>query len=58
MISDRLLALVRCPECRGTLVRRADAALLTCPACGRGYPAPGGDYLDMRPADQFAEQTK
>jgi SAM-dependent methyltransferase len=31
---------------------------LTCQGCGRAYQAPGGEYLDLRPADQFAEQTK
>ena len=54
MISDRLLALVRCPDCRGSL----SADRLTCLGCGRVYHAPAGEYLDMRPADQFAEQTK
>jgi SAM-dependent methyltransferase len=59
MISDRLIALVRCPECRGTIVRRVDSADgLRCQACGLTYRAPGGEYLDLRPADQFAEQTK
>jgi SAM-dependent methyltransferase len=54
MISDRLLALVRCPECGGALGRDT----LQCGHCGRSYRASGGDYLDMRPADRFAEQTK
>jgi len=54
MISDRLIALVRCPECRGTLA--VDS--LTCRGCGRAYQAPAGEYLDLRPADRFAEQTK
>jgi SAM-dependent methyltransferase len=59
MISDRLIALVRCPECRGTIVRSVDSVDgLRCQACGRTYRAPGGEYLDLRPADQFAEQTK
>ena len=59
MISDRLIALVRCPECRGILVRSADSSDgLTCQTCGRGYRTPGGEYVDLRPADQFAEQTK
>jgi len=59
MISDRLLAIVRCPECHGPLVRRdSAAATFSCSACARDYAAPGGEYLDMRPADQFAEQTK
>jgi SAM-dependent methyltransferase len=54
MISDRLLTLVRCPDCGGALA--ADS--LTCRGCGRVFPAPARAYLDMRPADQFAEQTK
>jgi SAM-dependent methyltransferase len=54
MISDHLIALVRCPECRGRL--SADA--LRCCGCGRTYQAPAGEYLDMRPIDAFAEQTK
>jgi SAM-dependent methyltransferase len=59
MISDRLIALVRCPECRGTIARsRETADGLTCQGCGRAYRAPAGEYLDLRPADQFAEQTK
>ena len=59
MISDRLIALVRCPDCRGTIARSADSGdALTCRTCGRAYRAAGGDYLDLRPADQFAEQTK
>jgi SAM-dependent methyltransferase len=31
---------------------------LACQGCGRRYQAPGGAYLDLRPADAFAEQTK
>jgi SAM-dependent methyltransferase len=59
MISDRLLALVRCPECHSTLARSAASPpVFTCQGCGRSYNAPGGAYLDLRPADQFKEQTK
>jgi SAM-dependent methyltransferase len=54
MISDRLLALVRCPDCQGLL----SAADLTCQGCGRIYTAPDREYLDLRPADRFVEQTK
>jgi SAM-dependent methyltransferase len=54
MISPRLVALVRCPECRGALAFDT----LTCQGCGRQYQAPDGAYLDLRPAAQFAEQTK
>jgi len=54
MISERLVSLVRCPDCRGALA----FATLTCHGCGRTYRAPDRAYLDLRPADQFAEQTK
>ena len=53
---DRLLALVRCPECRATLTRTGD--LVTCSGCGRHYRAAGRDYLDLRPSVEYAEQTR
>ena len=53
-----LLALVRCPDCRGTSSHRDSVDGLRCQTCGRAYRAPGGGYLDLRPADEFAEQTK
>jgi SAM-dependent methyltransferase len=56
MISAELLAIVRCPECRGPL--RGPASALTCTGCGCEYRSPGGDYLDLRPRATFAEQTK
>src|SRR5262245_4737666 len=56
MISDRLLALVRCPECRSRLVVRGE--LPVCEGCGREYRLAGTDYLDLRPAEAFTEQTK
>ena len=56
MISPRLLALVRCPACHGTLAGQASA--LTCESCGRRYGGPDGDYLDLRPHEMFREQTK
>lgn len=56
MISDRLLAIVRCPACRGAL--RRDAAALRCLACGAEYPQANGSFLDLRPREQFQEQTK
>ena len=55
MISDELLRLARCPDCRGTLVRRG--AEIACTQCGRTFEAANG-YLDLRPREQFAEQTK
>jgi SAM-dependent methyltransferase len=54
MISERLVSLVRCPECRGAIA----FTTLTCQGCGRTYRAPDQAYLDLRPADRFAEQTK
>jgi len=56
MVSDRLLALVRCPECRSRLVLRD--AIPVCEGCGREYRVAGSDYLDLRPAEAFSEQTK
>jgi SAM-dependent methyltransferase len=56
MISERLMMLVRCPECRGRLSREAERVL--CEGCGRRYRAVGGDYLDLRPPVEFAERTK
>ena len=51
MISTTLLSLVRCPDCRSELRE------LVCVGCGRRYDSPA-DYLDMRPREQYAEQTK
>jgi SAM-dependent methyltransferase len=59
MISDRLLELVRCPECRGRVAREPGSQeFLACAGCGRRYRTAGSDFLDMRPLEQFAEQTK
>src|ERR1700752_3599917 len=59
MVSNRLISLVRCPDCRASLARGAGQnAVVVCQGCGRSYEAPGGTYLDLRPADQFEEQTK
>ncbi len=55
MISDSLLRLVRCPDCRGALTPGADA--FTCASCGRRC-ARGPGYLDLRPSATFTEQTK
>lgn len=54
MISARLQSLVRCPDCGGTLDGSAPPA---CASCGRTFPSPA-DFLDLRPREQFAEQTK
>lgn len=58
MISRRLLNLVRCPECRMPVAgRNSGTAVLACVGCGREYRNPGA-FLDMRPAEPFAERTK
>jgi len=56
MISDALLSLVRCPDCRGVLAGTPDA--LVCQGCGRPYHSTTRDYLDLRPRVEFSEQTK
>ena len=74
MISDTLRSIVRCPACRGRLTpgaapgsapgvtpgAQAETAnrSLICEQCGARYPQPTRDYLDLRPATAFAEQTK
>ena len=56
MISPPLLELVRCPACHGRLSGAASS--LTCASCGRRYESSASDYLDLRPAESFAERTK
>jgi SAM-dependent methyltransferase len=56
VISERLLAMVRCPACHGTLDGSAGA--LTCRSCGARYDGPARDFLDLRPHQEFHEQTK
>ena len=56
MISDALLALVRCPDCHGVLAGTRDA--LVCQGCGRPYHSGSRDYLDLRPRVEYKEQTK
>jgi SAM-dependent methyltransferase len=56
VISPRLLALVRCPACHGTLTGEPSA--LTCQACGKAYGGPSPDFLDLRPHETFQERTK
>jgi SAM-dependent methyltransferase len=58
MISQRLLTLARCPECRGQLARDGRAEAVSCAACGRKFGAVDGAYLDLRPSEQFSEQTR
>ena len=56
MISNALLALVRCPDCGRPLDDVAGE--LTCPGCGRQYEKSGRDYLDLRPTATFEETTR
>jgi len=56
MISQGLLALVRCPACHGTLAGEPSA--LTCQSCGKQYGGPSKDFLDLRPHENFEERTK
>ena len=56
MISQALLDVVCCPDCRGAM--RAESAELVCAVCGRRTSAAGREYLDLRPAETFAESTK
>ena len=56
MVSSRLLATVRCPECRRPL--EADGGAPTCRACGRTFAVESAGYLDLRPMSAFAETTK
>jgi SAM-dependent methyltransferase len=62
MISDRLLSLVRCPDCRaglrGSAASAGRGASLVCTGCGREYPGVSPDFLDLRPREAFGEQTK
>ena len=55
MTSNTLLTLVRCPDCGGEFA--GDATRLSCTACNRQFASPS-DYLDLRPREQFSEQTK
>jgi SAM-dependent methyltransferase len=56
VISERLLGLVRCPACHGRLA--GDPIRLTCTSCGLAYDGGSKDFLDLRPHEAFAEQTK
>jgi ubiquinone/menaquinone biosynthesis C-methylase UbiE/uncharacterized protein YbaR (Trm112 family) len=73
VISDQLLASVCCPRCHGRLVNQDDAGTapaaaaaaataaawtLACSGCGARYPQRTREYLDLRPQEAFAEQTK
>jgi SAM-dependent methyltransferase len=56
VISPKLLALVRCPACHGSLTGVPSA--LSCVSCHRQYGGPSPDFLDLRPKENFEEQTK
>jgi SAM-dependent methyltransferase len=59
VISERLLSMVRCPDCRGALSPDGPAPdRLTCAGCGRVFANPSPAYLDLRPVTAFDEQTK
>jgi len=55
VIPPALLSVVACPDCRGAL--EATDGSVQCTACGRTFDASHG-YLDLRPREIFAEQTK
>ena len=55
MISSRLMAIVRCPDCGGTV--HGDPPDLSCDACHRRFAA-NAEYLVLHPGVSFAEQTK
>jgi len=56
VISDRLLSIVRCPDCLAGLSREEKG--LVCRGCGRRYQAPDDAFLDLRPSAAFSETTK
>ena len=60
MISERLLSIVRCPDCGGRLagLRPGPTTGLACQNCGRQFPAGEGTYLGLRASASFAETTK
>ena len=55
MISPGLLELSACPDCGGRIARRDGS--ISCSSCGRTFESKAG-FLDLRPKDAFAEQTK
>ena len=56
MISDRLLQLVRCPDCRGRLV--GDPEQIHCKECGHSYLTQERDFLVLLPDTEFRQTTK
>ncbi|MEO6221917.1 MAG: class I SAM-dependent methyltransferase [Vicinamibacterales bacterium] len=55
MISATLFTVVRCPDCSGRLTPQAPGAV--CAQCHRQFDG-SRRYLDLRPLEAFAEQTK
>jgi len=55
MISAKLLDVVQCPDCDGTI--GAIGSGFTCRGCGRAFDGSSG-VLDLRPTASFTEQTK
>jgi len=55
MVSSRLFAVVRCPDCGGAL--RPEPPTAVCGGCGRAFDMSAG-YLDLRPSETYAENTK
>jgi SAM-dependent methyltransferase len=55
MISEALIHIAACPDCRGRLDRFGDN--VRCTECRRVFETTRG-YLDLRPMASFAEQTK
>lgn len=56
MISDTLIALVRCPDCRDGIMTMGD--VFVCRSCGRTVGRTGDHFLDLRPSASFREQTR
>jgi SAM-dependent methyltransferase len=55
MTSTKLADVVRCPDCRGQVLLTDRGAC--CRTCGRTFDRSRG-FLDLRPRETFAEQTK
>jgi SAM-dependent methyltransferase len=55
MISPYLFTIARCPDCKGALTPQPPGAV--CAACQRSFDG-SRQYLDLRPREAFAEQTK
>jgi SAM-dependent methyltransferase len=56
VISDWLVSIVRCPDCGGRIAKTGEQYV--CTGCGRSVARAGQRFLDLRPKDSFAEQTK